>query len=128
MIQGGAEIYSDEFSMLQEFFWEDDTPSNLAIVHEPSTFITPEAYKFLIPRVFVFCEKWGSEVLGIDFLDVFFSLPLLDCDRIGVFESYSDIQKKLVWDFLIYGSSKFEFGSLKEDRQTAETIRKRLLD
>lgn len=124
---GLSERYSAEFSALQEFCWENDLPGSLAKIYEPSTFITPEAYKYLIPRVFLFCKKWEKDVFNIDFLDVFFSLPLLDVGRIGIFRSYSAVQKYLVWEFLLYGDHKFYFGCLREDPEGTEVIRKRLL-
>jgi len=99
--------YESEFDQLDLIDWDNVSPHQLDGVYEPSTYISPEAFRYLLPYIFRFCTKWPSEAVGLDFISVFIRLPYIT-HRIGEMSGYTDEEKLLVQEFAEYLNDKLD--------------------
>ncbi len=122
---GFQQRYEQEFSVLETLDWENVSPEELSRVYEPNTFLSAEAYKFLIPRVVRYCLKYRNVVPCADLISVFFYLPILD-ERIGSFHGYLIEQRKLYWEAFSYINVTLEFDLLDEEESSELRLKLRL--
>ena len=58
MSDGARKRYAIEVDALKLMDWDHGSPDDLDKFYEPNTFLSIVGYKYLIPRVFAFCQKW----------------------------------------------------------------------
>lgn len=92
-----------EIDVFERLNWDSASIDDLKIFHECNTFLSRKAYFYLLPKVFEFCQRWTSALQRVDFIDVFFRLPIIRQDD-GFLENLSLIQRSLLWRFLTCGS------------------------
>ena len=115
--------YEQEFSALEDLDWKSASPKKLLTIYEPNTFLSVEAYKFLVPHIFSYCLKYRDSVPPVDLVSVFFYLPLGD-GQIGNFHGYSKEQKKLFWKMFTYLNFTLDFDFL--DKVESSRLRLKL--
>lgn len=94
-------LHEKEFSSLEKMKWKTAKPADFKNIYECSTFISAEAYKYLIPHVFRFCVTWTDEAHQLDFIGIFCTKPIFN-DEVKEFDGYTKQQKKLVWESLTF--------------------------
>lgn len=100
--------YVNDFSDLEEMDWQTAEPADFKNIYESSTFISAEAFRYLIPHVFNYCVRWRDEAIPIDFISVFLDLARVS-DRIQMFVGYTKQDKELVWEFLTFIDDELGF-------------------
>ncbi|MEM9413096.1 MAG: hypothetical protein AAGA30_18445 [Planctomycetota bacterium] len=66
-----------QWESFENIDWDNLTDDSFLGIYEPNTFVSPEAYAYLFPRVFSFvCDK-GEKAFVHDFVKVFFELPIV---------------------------------------------------
>jgi len=90
--------YADEVAALEKMDWEHGAPSDLDHFYEPNTFLSISGYKYLIPKVFAFCQKWPE--VDKDIVSVMKMKPFLG-DTDAFIERFLGEEKPLLWSFLV---------------------------
>ncbi len=90
--------YANEVAALEEMDWEHGVPSDLDDFYEPNTFLSISGYKYLIPKVFAFCQKWPE--VNNDIVSVMKIKPFLG-DTDTFIESFHGEEQPLLWSFLV---------------------------
>ena len=89
--------YAKEVDALETMDWENGHPDDLDAFYEPNTFLSITGYKYLIPKVFAFCQKWPE--INKDFIDVMKTKPFLG-NTDAFIESFWGEERRLLWLFL----------------------------
>ncbi|MEP1013953.1 MAG: hypothetical protein ABJG80_13900 [Paracoccaceae bacterium] len=90
--------YAIEVTALEKMDWENAVPSDLDDFYEPNTFLSISGYKYLIPKVFAFCQKWPG--VNKDIVDVIKMRPFLG-DTDAFIEEFLGEERPLLWSFLV---------------------------
>jgi len=113
--------YAKEVDALEAMDWEHGNPDDLDAFYEPNTFLSIVGYKYLIPKVFQFCQKWPE--INKDLVEVMKVMPFLgDTDAFA--NNFLGEERWLLWLFLeethkLTGDCIFEdFGSEATALQT----------
>lgn len=117
--------FASEVRALEEMDWDNGVPSDLEKFYEPNTFLSVDGYKYLIPKVFSFCRKWGDEICNTDFVPTMISLPFLTVQD-EFLKMFSRVEKILLWHFL-EECSKLIGNSVFEDFYDAHILKKKLM-
>ena len=89
--------YAKEVDALETMDWENGHPDDLDAFYEPNTFLSITGYKYLIPKVFAFCQKWP--MVNKDIVDVMKRTPFVS-DADTFVERFWGDERWLLWQFL----------------------------
>lgn len=93
MSDGTRKRYAKEVDALKLMDWDHGSPDDLDKFYEPNTFLSIVGYKYLIPRVFAFCQKWPE--INKDFIDVMKKKPFLG-NTDAFIESFEGEERRLL--------------------------------
>lgn len=93
--------YEEEFIYLDELDWLRVKPCDLEKTYEANTFISNQGFRYLFPHVFRLVCTYPQESLSLDFVAVFFQLPVLS-SRAKIFDELTLFECRAVWSSYQY--------------------------
>lgn len=88
-------LRSEQVQALEDFDWVHGNPDQIDVVYDVATFISKEGYRYLLPRVFEFCVRWGEEATSLSFVNSFFILLKVEDSLSEWFADYSPAEKEI---------------------------------